>query len=71
MTVDGVAGIREYIDYSASAYQDCRHPVEHALAYRFYTGGRAYTVMYLYIPSEGVEKTSEVDQMVQTLKFSA
>jgi len=71
VTVDGVAGIREYIDYSASAYQDCRHPVEHALAYRFYTGGRAYTVMYLYIPSEGVEKTSEVDQMVQTLKFSA
>jgi hypothetical protein len=71
VTVDGVAGIREYVDYSASAYQNCRSPIEHALAYRFSTRGRAYTVMYLYIPREGVDKTSEVDEMVQTLRFSA
>lgn len=71
MVVDGVTGTREYIDYSASAYQDCRHPVEHALDYSFYTGGRAYDITYLYISSEGPDKTSAVDQMVQTLTFSA
>ena len=69
--VDGVTGTREYIDYSASAYLDCRHPVEHALDYSFYTGGRAYDITYLYISSEGPDKTSAVDQMVQTLTFSA
>ncbi len=71
VVVDGVAGTREYIDYSASVYQDCRHPVEHALDYSFYTGGRTYNILYLYIPSEGSDKTSAVDQMVQTLRFSA
>jgi hypothetical protein len=69
--VDAVTGTREYIDYSASAYKDCRQPVEHALDYSFYTGGRAYNVRYLYIPGEGPDKTSAVDQMVQTLTFSA
>ena len=71
VVVDGVTGTREYIDYSASTYQNCRHPVEHALDYSFYTGGRAYEITYLYIPSEGPDKASAVDQMVQTLKFSA
>ena len=71
MVVDGVTGTREYIDYSASAYQDCRHPVEHALDYSFYTGGRAYNITYPYISSERLDKTSAVDQMVQTLTFSA
>jgi hypothetical protein len=69
--IDGVTGTREYIDYSASAYQDCRHPIEHALDYSFYTSGRAYDIMYLYIPSEGPDRTSAVDEMVQTLRFSA
>jgi hypothetical protein len=41
------------------------------LDYSFYAGGRAYEITYLYIPSEGPDKTSEVDQMVQTLRFSA
>jgi hypothetical protein len=71
VVVDGVTGTREFIDYTASAYKDCRHPIEHALVYSFYTGGRAYEITYLYIPSEGPDKTSEVDQMVQTLTFSA
>jgi hypothetical protein len=71
VVIDGVTGTSEYIDYSASAYQDCRHQVEHALEYSFYTGGRAYNISYLYIPSEGPDKTSAVDQMVQTLTFSA
>ena len=68
--VDGVTGTREYIDYSVSAYQDCRHPVEHALDYSFYTSGRAYHLTYLYIPSEGPDRTRAVDEMVQTLRFS-
>jgi hypothetical protein len=71
VVVDGVTGTREYIDYAASAYQDCRHPVEHALDYSFYTGGRAYDIRYLYVPSDGPDKTNSVDQMVQTLTFSA
>lgn len=71
ITVDGVTGSREYVDYTAAAYDNCRHPVEHALAYLFYTAGRAYSVMYLYIPSAGPDLTSEVDRMVQTLTFSS
>ncbi len=43
----------------------------HALAYFFYTAGRAYTITYLYIPSDGADQTSNVDRMVQTLTFSA
>ena len=70
-TVDGVTGIREYIDYTAAAYNNCRLPIMHALVYSFQTGGRTYTVNYLYIPSEGADQTSGVDQMVQTLRFSA
>jgi len=71
VVVDGVTGTREYIDYSVSAYKDCRHPVEHALDYSFYTGGRAYNITYLYVPSEGPDKTSDVDQMARTVTFSA
>ena len=70
-TVDGVTGARAYVDYTGAAYNDCRHPVEHALVYSFFTDGRAYTITYLYIPSEGADQTSEVDAMVQTLRFSA
>jgi hypothetical protein len=70
VVVDGVTGTREYIDYSTAAYQDCRHPVEHALDYSFYTSGRAYAITYLYIPSEGPDRTSAVDEMVRTLTFS-
>jgi hypothetical protein len=70
-TVDGVTGIREYIDHTTAAYDNCRHPVMHALAYFFYTVGRAYTITYLYIPSDGADQTSNVDRMVQTLTFSA
>jgi hypothetical protein len=71
VTVDGVMGTKESIDYTATAYNDCRHPIEDAVVYSFYTGGRAYTVTYLYLPSEGADQTGEVDQLVQTLKFSA
>jgi hypothetical protein len=71
VVVDGVTGTREFIDYSAPAYMDCRHPIERALHYSFYTGGRAYDIMHLYIPSEGPDKTSAVDLMAQTLTFSA
>lgn len=70
-TVDGVTGTREYIDYTTAAYHNCRLPVMHALAYMFYTAGRAYTITYLDIPSEGADQTSDVDRMVQTLTFSA
>ena len=70
-TVDGVTGTREFIDFTTPAYDDCRHPIMHALAYAFYTTGRAYTIMYLYIPSEGADQTSNVDRMVQTLTLSA
>jgi hypothetical protein len=71
MTVEGVTGTKESIDYTAAAYNNCRHPIMRAVTYLFYTGGRAYTIEYLYIPSEGVDQTSNVDQMVQTLRFSA
>jgi hypothetical protein len=71
MTVDGVTGTKEYIDYTAAAYNNCRRPIMHAVTYLFYTAGRAYTIEYLYIQSEGVDQTSNVDQMVRTLKFSA
>jgi hypothetical protein len=71
VTVDGVTGIREYIDLTKAAYGNCRYPIMHALAYLFYTAGRAYTLMYLYIPSEGADQTSNVDRMIQTLTFSA
>jgi hypothetical protein len=70
-TVDGVTGTREYIDYTKAPYNNCRLPIMHALAYSFHTGGRTYTVTYLCIPSEGADQTSRVDQMVQTLRFSA
>jgi hypothetical protein len=70
-TVDGVTGTREYIDYTAAAYNNCRLPIMHALVYSFQTGGRTYTVVYMYIPSEVADQTSGVDQMVQTLRFSA
>jgi hypothetical protein len=43
----------------------------HAVVYSFYTVGRAYTVTYLYIPSEGADQASNVDEMVQTLRFTA
>ena len=71
ITVDGVTGTREYLDYTAAAYDSCRHPVMHAVAYLFYTAGRAYSVMYLYIPSAGPDQTSKIDQMVRTLTFTA
>jgi hypothetical protein len=70
-TVDGVTGTREYIDYTEAAYQNCRLPIMHAVAYAFYTSGREYTIMYLYIPSEGADQTTSIDRMVQTLTFSA
>lgn len=70
-TVDGVSGTKEYIDYTAAAYNDCRHPIMHAVVYSFSTGGRTYTVEYLYIPSDGPDQTSKVERLVQTLKFSA
>jgi hypothetical protein len=71
VTVDGVTGTREYVDYTTRAYDNCRHPITHALAYTFYTAGRAYTIMYLNVPSEGPDQTANVDRMVQTLTFSA
>ena len=71
ITVDGVTGMREYVDYTTAAYGNCRHPIMRALAYLFYTGGRAYSVMYLYIPSAGADLTNKVDQMVRTLTFSS
>lgn len=70
-TVDGVTGTKQYIDYTGAAYNNCRLPVMHAVVYSFYTGGRAYTVTYLYIPSQGPDQATKVDQMVQTLRFSA
>jgi hypothetical protein len=71
ITVDGVSGTREYVDYTTAAYGNCRHPIMHALAYTFFTAGRAYSVMYLYIPSAGPDQSSEVDEMVRTLTFSS
>jgi hypothetical protein len=71
ITIDGVTGTREYIDYTTPAYRDCRQPITHAVAYTFYTARRAYTIMYLYIPSGGADQTTNVDRMVQTLTFSA
>jgi hypothetical protein len=70
-TADGVTGTKISIDYTASAYKNCRLPIVHAVVYSFYTRGRAYTVTYLYIPSEGADQTSKVDRMVQSLRFSA
>jgi hypothetical protein len=70
-TVDGVTGTKEYVDYTSAAYDNCRHPIMHAVVYSFYTGGRTYTVTYLYIPSEGADQESKVDEMVQTLRFTA
>jgi hypothetical protein len=70
MTVDGV-GTKVYIDYPEGAYKNCRLPILHAVVYSFYTGGRTYTVTYLYIPSEGADQTSKVDRMVQSLRYSA
>lgn len=69
--VDGVTGVRVYLDYTAAAYDYCRHPIEQAVVYSFYTHGRAYTVTYLYIPSEGADQMTAVDQMVHTLSFTA
>jgi hypothetical protein len=69
--VDGVTGVRVYLDYTAAAYDDCRHPIEHAVVYSFYTHGRAYTVTYLYVPSEGADQMTAVDRMVHTLTFTA
>ncbi len=71
LTVDGVTGTREDIDYIAPAYDNCRYPIMRAVVYSFHTGGRTYTVEYLYIPSEGPDQMSKVDQMVQTLRFAA
>jgi hypothetical protein len=71
VSVDGVTGTREYVDYTTSAYDNCRHPITRALAYTFYTAGRVYTIMYLYVPSGGADQTTDVDRMVQTLTFSA
>lgn len=70
-TVDGVTGTKDYIDYTSAAYNNCRLPIVHAVVYSFYTRGREYTVTYLYIPSEGTDQTSKVDEMVQTLRFTA
>jgi hypothetical protein len=69
--VDGVTGTKEYIDYTSAAYNSCRFPIMHAVVYSFYTRGRAYTLTYLYIPSEGADQTSNVDEMVQALRFTA
>jgi hypothetical protein len=71
VTVDGVTGTKEYIDYTSAAYNNCDHPVMHRVVYAFYTRGRAYTVTYLYIPSEGADQANKVDEMVQTLRFTA
>jgi hypothetical protein len=67
--VGGVQGTRLYFDFTAAAYSHCRDPLVHGVVYSFYTGGRTYTVTYLYIPTEGADQTSAVDQMVQTLTF--
>jgi hypothetical protein len=69
--VDGVTGIKKYIDYTSAAYNNCRLPILHAVVYSFYTDGQAYTVTYLDIPSEGADQMSKVDEMVPTLRFTA
>jgi hypothetical protein len=71
ITADGVTGTKEYIDYTSPAYNNCDHPVMHRVVYSFYTGARAYTVTYLYIPSEGADQAIKVGEMVQTLRFAA
>jgi hypothetical protein len=49
----------------------CRLPIVHAVVDSFDTRGRAYAVTHMYIPSEGADPTSNVDEMVQTLRFTA
>ncbi|MGA8635929.1 MAG: hypothetical protein WB805_13865 [Candidatus Dormiibacterota bacterium] len=71
MKIDGVTGVRVYLDYTAAAYDNCRHPIVDAVVYSFYTHGRAYTVTYLFIPSDGADQSTAVDQMVHTLTFTA